>query len=109
MSVRVTRQWGSHRGTVDHCQVGVFMGYVLHHDHALLDVRLALPRDWAREAHRRAAGPVPLAVQSHTRYAQGLEMLDTWGEQGPHGWVPGDDEGGRRTRFRHAWRERGAR
>ena len=36
-------------------------------------------------------------------------MLDAWGEQVPHGWVTGDDELGRHTRFRHALRERGER
>src|SRR6266481_8836931 len=32
-SVGVKRQWCSHRGKVDNCQVGVFMGYVSHDDH----------------------------------------------------------------------------
>src|SRR5437879_10313762 len=36
-------------------------------------------------------------------------MLDRWGEQVPHGWVTGDDEVGRHTRFRQPLRERGAR
>src|SRR2546426_5001830 len=31
-SVGVKRQWCSHRGKVDNCQVGVFMGYVSRHD-----------------------------------------------------------------------------
>lgn len=35
-----------------------------------------------------------------------LEMLNMWGEQVPHGWVTGDDELGRHTRFRHELRER---
>jgi len=34
-------------------------------------------------------------------------MLDLWGEQVPHGWVTGDDELGRHTRFRRQLRERG--
>ena len=33
-------------------QVGVFMGYVSRHDHTLLDFRLSLPEDWARDEHR---------------------------------------------------------
>ena len=45
-SVGVKRQWCSHRGKVDNCQVGVYMGYVSRRDHALLDFRLALPGDW---------------------------------------------------------------
>jgi len=36
-------------------------------------------------------------------------MLDAWGDQIPHGWVTGDDELGRHTRFRHELRERGER
>jgi SRSO17 transposase len=44
-SVGVKRQWCGHRGKVDNCQVGVFMGYVSHHDHVLLDFRLSLPEE----------------------------------------------------------------
>lgn len=40
-SVGVKRQWCGHRGKIDTCQVGVFMGYVSRHDHALLDFRLS--------------------------------------------------------------------
>src|SRR5262245_55583773 len=36
-------------------------------------------------------------------------MLDLWGEQVPHGWVTGDDELGRHTRFRQQMRARGER
>src|SRR5262249_424045 len=48
-------------------------------------------------------------VHYHTRHEQCLEMLDAWREQVPHGWVTGDDELGRHTRFREALRERGER
>src|SRR5262249_6624206 len=73
----------------DNCQVGVFMGYVSAHDHALLDFRLSLPQEWARDEQRRQACHVPPEVQYHPRHEQCLEMLDTWGEQVPHGWVTG--------------------
>ncbi len=82
-SVGVKRQWGGHRGKVDTWQVGVFMGYVSRHDHALLDFRLSLPEEWARDAQRRQACHVPKEVQYHTRQAQGLERLDAWGAQVP--------------------------
>jgi SRSO17 transposase len=108
-SVGVKRQWCSHRGKVDNCQVGVYMGYVSRHDHALLDFRLSLPQDWARDEQRRRACHVPEEVQYHTRQEQCLEMLDLWGEQVPHGWVTGDDELGRHTRFRQDLRVRGER
>src|ERR1700730_15977028 len=45
----VKRQWCSHRGKVDTCQVGVFMGYVCGQEHILLDFRLSLPEEWARD------------------------------------------------------------
>jgi SRSO17 transposase len=108
-SVGVKRQWCGHRGKVDNCQVGVYMGYVSRHDHALLDFRLYLPLEWARDEQRRQECHVPNEVQYQTRQAQCLEMLDAWGAQVPHGWVTGDDELGRHTRFRHALRERGER
>jgi SRSO17 transposase len=108
-AVGVKRQWCGHRGKVDNCQVGVFMGYVSEPDHALLDCRLSLPEEWARDGLRRQAGHVPREVRYHTRQEQCLEMRDAWGEQVPHGWVTGDDELGRHTRLRHDLRERGER
>jgi DDE superfamily endonuclease len=85
------------------------MGYVSRHDHAVLDFRLSLPEDWARDAQRRQACHVPKVVRYHTRHEQCLEMLDAWGEQVPHGWVTGDDELGRHTGFRKELRARGER
>src|SRR5256885_16264327 len=108
-SVGVKRQWCGHRGKVDNCQVGVFMGYVSHHDHALLDFRLSLPPEWARDEERRQACHVPPEVRYHTRQEQCVEMLDAWRDQVPHGWVTGDDELGRHSRFRYELRERGER
>jgi SRSO17 transposase len=106
-SVGVKRQWGGHRGKVDNCQMGVSMGYVSRHDHALLDVRLYLPEEWTRDAQRRQECHVPEDVSYRTRHDQCLEMLDEWGGQVPHGWVTSDDALGRHTRFRGELRERG--
>ena len=108
-SVGVKRQWCGHRGKIDNGQVGVCMGYVSRHDHALFDLRLSLPQDWARDAPRRQACHGPEDVRSHTRHAQCLEMLEAWRDQVPHGWVTGDDELGRHTQFRHELRARGER
>src|SRR3989475_6824129 len=105
-SVGVKRQWCGHRGKVDNCQVGVFMGYVSEDDHALLDFRLSLPREWAHDEQRRQQCHVPPEMRYHTRQEQCLEMLDAWGEQVPHGWVTGDDALGRHTQFRQQLRER---
>ncbi len=75
----------------------------------MLDFRLSLPQEWARDEQRRQECHVPEAVSYRTRHEQCLEMLDLWGEQVPHGWVTGDDELGRHTRFRQQLRERGER
>src|SRR6266571_3240707 len=108
-SVGVKRQWCGHRGKVDNCQVGVFMGYVSDQEHALLDFRLSLPEEWVRDEPRRQACHVPKELRYQTRQEQCLEMLEAWGEQVPHGWVTGDDALGRHTRFRQALHERGER
>jgi hypothetical protein len=75
----------------------------------LLDFRLSLPEDWARDEQRRQACHVPKEVRYRTRQEQCLEMLAAWGAQVPHGWVVGDDELGRHTRFRQQLRARGER
>jgi SRSO17 transposase len=106
-SVGVKRQWCGHRGKGDNCQVGVFMGYVSGQEHALLDFRVSLPEEWARDAPRRQAGHVPEDVAYRTRPEQCLEMLDLWGAQVPHSGVPGAEELGRHTRFRGELRQRG--
>ena len=108
-SVGVKRQWCSHRGKVDNCQVGVFMGSVSAQDHVLLDFRLSLPQEWARDEQRRQACHVPPEMCSQTRQEQCLERLDAWSAHVPHGWVSGDDELGRHTWLRQALRERGER
>jgi SRSO17 transposase len=69
-SVGVKRQGCGHRGKVDNCQVGVFMAYVCRHDHALLDFRLYLPQEWARNERRRQVCHVPPEVRYQTRQAQ---------------------------------------
>jgi SRSO17 transposase len=108
-AVGVKRQWCGHRGTVDHCQVGVFMGSGSRHAPALLDFRWSLPEEWARDEHRCQACHGPEAVAYHTRHEQGLALRDLGSAQVPHGWGTGAEEWGRHTRGRQAWQERGER
>jgi len=72
----------------------------------VLDFRLSLPQEWVRDEQRRQECHVPPEVHYQTRHEQCLEMLDAWGEQIPHGWVTGDDELGRHSRFREQLRQR---
>lgn len=105
-SVGVQRQWCGRLGKIDNCQVGVFLAYVGRTEHALVDVRLFLPREWAKDRRRRARAGVPKAVRFRTRHERALEMLDERGPALPHAWVAGDDEMGRCSWFRQELRAR---
>jgi len=52
-SVGVQRQWCGRLGKLENCQVGIYLGYVSRRDHALVDVRLYLPQEWASRKRRR--------------------------------------------------------
>ncbi len=99
-SVGVARQWCGRLGKVDNCQVAVFMGYVSSKEHALVDTRLFLPKEWTQDKARREKAGVPKEVRYRTRHQLCLEMLAQHGDRLPHAWVAGDDEMGRPYWFR---------
>lgn len=105
-SVGVQRQWCGRLGKLENCQVGVYLAYVSRHDHALVDTRLYLPREWTRKKKRMSKAGVPSEVKFRTRHELALEMLDEHGANLPHGWVSGDDELGRCSWFRRELRGR---
>jgi SRSO17 transposase len=108
-SVGVQRQWLGRQGKVDNGQVGVFMAYASHRERALVDVRLYLPKAWAQDRVRRERCGIPVAERYRTRHDLALEMLKETGSLLPHGWVGGDDEMGRSSRFRAELRRLGER
>ena len=91
-SVGVQRQWCGRLGKIDNCQVGIYLGYVSRSEHALVDVRLYLPKQWARRKRRRQKAGVPAEVRFRTRHELALQMLDERGPLLPHAWISGDDE-----------------
>ena len=99
-SVGVARQWCGRLGKVDNCQVAICMGYVSSKEHALVDTRLFLPKEWTKDNERRAKAGVPKEVRYRTRHQLCLEMLDRHGDRLPHTWITGDDEMGRPSWFR---------
>jgi len=99
-SVGTQRQWLGRLGKVDNGQVATFMGYVSSKEHALVDMRLYLPEEWARDKNRRAKAGVPKRIRFQTRHQHALEMLEQNGKLLPHSWVTGDDEMGRPYTFR---------
>lgn len=106
-SVGVARQWCGRLGKTDNCQVGIYMGYVSRKEHALVDFRLYLPKEWSRDKTRREKCGVPKGTKFRTRHELVLEMLDEHGAMLPHTWITGDDEMGRPSEFRGKLRKRG--
>ena len=99
-SVGVARQWCGRNGKVDNCQVGVYMAYVSRKEHVLVNQRLYLPTEWTKSRARLKEAGVPKGVKFRTRHQLALEMLDESENHLPHGWIAGDDEMGRSSKFR---------
>jgi SRSO17 transposase len=106
-SVGVARQWCCRLGKLESCQVGVYMAYASSKEHALVNMRLYLPEEWARDRARREEAGVPKSITFRTRQELALAMLDEHGSLLPHAWVAGDDEMGRPASFRQELRDRG--
>lgn len=103
-SVGVARQWCGRAGKVDNCQVGVYLGYVTSKEHALVDTRLYLPKEWTKDKKRCRRAGIPLDTGFQTRHELALEMLREHASILPHAWVTGDDEMGRNSGFREELR-----
>jgi SRSO17 transposase len=108
-SVGVQRQWLGRLGKVDNCQVGIYMGYASGKEHALVDTRLYMPKQWAKDKARRKKCGVPKDIRYQTRHELALDMLKNNGKYLPHVWIAGDDEMGRSSRFRRDLRVLGER
>jgi SRSO17 transposase len=99
-SVGVQRQRLGRLGQVDNGRVGVYPACASTREHALVDVRLYLPKEWTKSRKRMRKAGVPEGTRFRTRHELILEMLDERGGMLPHGWISGDDELGRSSWFR---------
>ena len=99
-SVGVKRQWCGRLGKVENCQVAAYMGYVSSQEHALVDMRLFLPKEWTQDSVRRNKAGVPKGVRYKTRHQLCLDMLHRHGHKLAHQFIAGDDEMGRPYWFR---------
>jgi SRSO17 transposase len=108
-SVGVAMQWCGRLGKVENCQVGVYMAYATRKEHAIVNERLYLTEDWAKDRGRRKEAGVPESIKFRTRHQLALEMLAESGGDLPHTWIAGDDEMGRPTGFRLELRALGER
>jgi SRSO17 transposase len=107
-SVGVARQWCGRLGKVENCQVAVCMSLASEKGHALVNTRLYLPKEWTR--FRQIAAGVPKEhLKFRTRHELALIMIKEQRADLPHGWIAGDDEFGRSSRFRKALNDIGER
>jgi SRSO17 transposase len=106
-SVGVKRQWCGRLGKTANCQVGEFLGYVSSQGHTLIDRRLYLPEDWARDPVRRRKCHVPEDVEFRTGWELALEMIE--GAQVPYEWITGDERYGDIPEFKDRLDEQGRR
>ena len=108
-SVGVAMQWCGRLGKVENCQVGIYMAYVTRKEHTIVNTRLYLPEEWAKDRKRRKEAGVPKSIKFQTRHQLALDMLAEGGGDLPHTWIAGDDEMGRPTSFRLELRALGER
>ena len=105
-SVGVQRQWCGRLGKIENCQVAIYLAYASRIEHALVDERLYLSKESAKDKDHRQQAGVPAHVRFRTRHELALAMLDEHSVHLPHAWISGDDEMGRSSWFRAQLRQR---
>lgn len=94
-SVGVKRQWCGQLGKEDNCQISATLTYASHKGHTLLNRRLYLPEEWAKDPKRRRKCGVPDEVVFRRTWELGLEMVEEARRLDvPYAWVTGDEEFG---------------
>jgi SRSO17 transposase len=108
-SVGVQRQYCGRLGKIENCQVGVFTCLSCHDRSALVDFRLFLPEQWARDEERCAKAKVPEAERCHRTKAElALEMVKKARARGLRfEWVGGDEVYGNNQQLTDALEEEG--
>ena len=107
-SVGVSRQYSGTAGRIENCQVGVFAGYASRFGQALIDRRLYLPENWAKDDTRRAKTSVPDDVAFATKPAIAGDLIAAALDAGvPCAWVLADALYGSASRLRRMLEDRG--
>lgn len=90
-SVGVQRQYSGTAGRTENCQIGVFLCYASKKGAAFVDRALYLPKEWAKDAERRAEAGVPEEVGFATKPELARRMLERALDASvPAAWVTGD-------------------
>jgi SRSO17 transposase len=100
-SAGVARQYRGTAGTVDNCQIGVFVGYASPLGQALLDRELSLPQEWINDRERRRSAGIPDDRRFATKPQLAQQMLARACAAGvPATWITGDSVYGNDRRLR---------
>lgn len=90
-SAGVQVQYCGTTGQVQNCQVGVFLSYISHTGHTLIDRELYLPLEWCEDRERREDADVPETVMFQTKPELAIQMLQRARTAGvPFRWVVAD-------------------
>ena len=100
-SAGVARQYSGTAGTVDNCQVGVFLGYASPLGHALLDRERSLPEEWTDDRERCQHAGIPADRHFATKPQLARQLLARALAAGvPARWVTGNSVYGHDRRLR---------
>jgi len=108
-SVAVGRQYAGVVGKVDNCQVGVYSSLVNDTQAGLVNERLFIPGDWAKDKTRCKLAGIPKEhIKFKTKPELALEMIDEMVNEGVEfDWVGGDGLYGHNRELRSGLDARG--
>ena len=90
-SAVVARQYSGTAATIDHGQIGVFLGYASPNGRTWLDRELYLPQEWLADPERTQGAGIPATVTCQTTPPLAQELLQRALAAGvPATWVTGD-------------------
>jgi len=106
-SVGVARQYSGATGRIENSQIGVFLAYASRFGQALIDRRLYLPENWAKDSARRARAHVPEEIAFATKTEIARDMIAVALDSGaPCAYVLADAAYGSDSRLRRMLEER---
>jgi SRSO17 transposase len=90
-SAGVKKQYCGTTGTIENCQVGVFLSYVSAKGQTLIDRELYLPKEWIDDPGRCREAGIPEGTYFQTKCELARHMIERlWNAQIPFAWVVAD-------------------
>ena len=90
-SAGVKKQYCGTTGTIENCQVGVFLSYVSPKGYTLIDRELYLPKEWIDDPERCREAGIPEELRFQTKCELARQMVERlWRAGIPFAWVVAD-------------------